>query len=83
VILGNIGGGEVMRYTVTGNVVNLTHRLVEKAEGGQIVISDEVFDCIGVLSSQFTVVHSANVALKGIDELQLVHCLVNRTHTKD
>lgn len=45
-MVGNIGSDKRMQYTVLGHHVNLGHRLVEAATGGQILISQNTFDAI-------------------------------------
>jgi PAS domain S-box-containing protein len=42
VVIGNVGGPTRMDYTTVGHTVNLAHRLVEKAQDGQIIVSTEV-----------------------------------------
>jgi adenylate cyclase len=71
VMLGNMGGRELRRYTVIGNAVNIAHRLVEIAGEGEIIISSEVFeraDSIEELSPE-----RIPAQLKGVDALKHVY----------
>jgi class 3 adenylate cyclase len=72
VMLGNIGGQELMRYTVTGNVVNIAHRLVELAQPGEIVLSSEAYDLAHTKVKNFNFESLPSVKLKGIDEPQQI-----------
>ena len=42
--VGNVGGGEVRDFTALGDVVNTAARLQTAAEGGQIVVSERVYE---------------------------------------
>jgi class 3 adenylate cyclase len=75
VMLGNIGGAGLMRYTIMGDVVNIAHRLVDLAEEGEIIISSEVRSDISPLPDTIKVGMVLGVQLKGIDESQLVYKL--------
>lgn len=44
VAVGNVGSERVMSYTVIGDTVNTAHRLQSVAEGGDIILSDAVYD---------------------------------------
>ncbi|HEX2914158.1 MAG TPA: adenylate/guanylate cyclase domain-containing protein [Chloroflexia bacterium] len=43
VVVGNIGSERLMDYTIIGDNVNLAQRLEQAAQGGQILISEEVY----------------------------------------
>jgi len=45
-IVGNIGSERVMDYTVVGDTVNVAKRLQERAEGGQILLSEATFQMV-------------------------------------
>lgn len=45
-MVGNIGSEQRIQYTVLGHHVNLGHRLVDNAEPGQVLISQNTFDAI-------------------------------------
>ena len=75
VVLGNVGGKELMRYTIMGNVVNFAHRLVENAEDGDIIISSEIYKEISLSSDDFTVVPLQDAKLKGITTPQDIYRL--------
>lgn len=42
-VVGNIGSEKVMDYTVVGDVVNVAKRLQERAQGGQILLSEATY----------------------------------------
>jgi class 3 adenylate cyclase/ActR/RegA family two-component response regulator len=68
VMLGNVGSIELTRYTIVGSPVNMTHRLVDLADDGEIIVSDEVYSDISSMhqDTEFQTMH--NVLLKGLDE---------------
>ncbi len=46
VLVGNIGSSRRMDYTAIGETVNLAARFQEYARGGEIIISDSVYQCV-------------------------------------
>ena len=75
VVLGNIGGAALIRYTIMGVVVNVAHRLVDLARDGEIYVSDDVYTKLGSLPETVEVAAIQGVQLKGIDEPQVVYKL--------
>jgi class 3 adenylate cyclase/DNA-binding response OmpR family regulator len=45
-VVGNIGTVQQMNYTAVGDTVNLAKRLQENAAGGQIIISEDVYELV-------------------------------------
>jgi adenylate cyclase len=72
VMLGNMGGSELRRYTVIGNAVNIAHRFVEIAGDGEIVISPEIYQ-EAQPSLQEVSVEQRSAALKGVEGNQPVY----------
>jgi len=73
-MVGNIGGGGVERYTVMGSVVNLASRLVELAEDGDVVISSEVLNELHLPNEIRAIAVQAQI--KGIDTPQAIFKLI-------
>lgn len=69
VVVGNIGSPARTKYGIVGGPVNLTQRIQSQAEGGEVVISQEVHD---LLPAQLQVGRSFTVRPKGLDrDIQL------------
>jgi adenylate cyclase len=80
VMLGNMGGSELRRYTVIGNAVNIAHRFVEIADDGEIIISPEIYQEVRPALEGISVeLHAAN--LKGVDSLQSVYRISAQSRT--
>lgn len=75
VMMGNLGGEELMRYTATGNVVNVAHRLVELAQPGEIIVSAGIYHLVQARLEDIRVSGLPAVTLKGIDEPQPIYKL--------
>ena len=45
--VGNVGAGDVKDFTALGDVVNTAARLQGRAEGGQVVLSERVYERLG------------------------------------
>jgi adenylate cyclase len=72
VVVGNIGSETRAKYGVVGAPVNLTQRIQEFAKGGEVVISDSIYDhareCLKIKES-------LEVQLKGLQERVRLHVL--------
>lgn len=63
-IVGTVGTAERMEYTAIGSTVNTASRLCDKAEGGKVVVSQEVVDAVG---DEFFWIQNDPMTVKGID----------------
>lgn len=74
VILGNVGGDSLKRYTLIGSPVNMASRLLGLAQDGQVVISSDVYANIREMPDiQMSLL--PGVQLRGIDLPQDVYHL--------
>ena len=46
VVVGNVGAETRMNFAMVGEAVNTSHRLVDMAEDGQIVVSEHIYEAI-------------------------------------
>ena len=60
--VGNVGAGDVKDFTAIGDVVNTAARLQAEARGGQIVMSDRVYQEV---SSRYRDARAVQLGLKG------------------
>ncbi len=63
--VGNVGGGEVVDYTVIGDTVNVAARLQSEAAAGKILISQETYTCVMM---EFPFAKRHELLLKGKSE---------------
>ncbi|MBL7201168.1 MAG: GAF domain-containing protein [Anaerolineae bacterium] len=61
-VAGNIGGEDQMDYTLIGDAVNLSRRLQENAEPGQILIGEDTYQ---IIKRKVTVTKLAPLHVKG------------------
>ncbi len=72
VLLGNVGGANLKRYTVIGNTVNFAHRLVEIADDGEIMISSDLY---GEIRPHLKGLHVEAIPakLKGLENIKRIY----------
>ncbi|MCA1786477.1 MAG: HAMP domain-containing protein, partial [Desulfobacteraceae bacterium] len=72
VVVGNIGSDTRAKYGVVGPPVNITARIQELAEKGQILISDAVLD---QAADEVKVLSSVTADLKGVEQGMKLHVI--------
>lgn len=65
--VGNVGAGEVKDFTAVGDVVNTASRLQSAADGGQVVLSERLFQRLVARPGNAT---ATTLALKGKQETE-------------
>jgi class 3 adenylate cyclase len=68
VVIGNVGSPHYMNYTVIGNAVNIAARLMQTAEGGEILIPNELYGAIRGLVPAGGVKSRSLMTLRGTSE---------------
>jgi adenylate cyclase len=63
-IVGTVGTPERMEYTAIGSTVNTASRLCDRADGGKVVVSQQVVDDVG---DEFAWSQNEPMTVKGID----------------
>jgi class 3 adenylate cyclase/CheY-like chemotaxis protein len=70
VIAGNIGSERRSKYGFVGHPMNVTSRIEDITDGGEIMVSDSTLE---KLQEKFQVGESRELKVKGIDQLVIVH----------
>lgn len=73
VTVGYFGSKHLQRYTLVGNPVNYTHRLVETAHHDEISVSTPVYQAVKDKLPQLSFARHENIALQGIPDLQTIY----------
>ncbi len=72
VVVGNIGSYARAKYGIVGSAVNITQRIQEKAEAGQIVISERIYS---ILEEELRAEKPFSAQLKGVQEVKKLYLL--------
>jgi class 3 adenylate cyclase len=70
VVVGNIGSETRAKYGIVGSAVNLTQRIQEVAKGGEVVISDSIYQ---YANRYLDMRKSFEVELKGLQQKMKLH----------
>jgi class 3 adenylate cyclase len=68
VVIGNVGSPHYMSYTPIGNTVNIAARLMQMAEGGEVLISGELYKTISELVPAGGNISRGKMELRGTSE---------------
>ena len=74
-IIGNIGSPHHMSYTIIGDAVNTAARLMQMARGGELLVSDAVYDSIRDLVPAGSVASRGKIPLRGKTEATPVYSI--------
>ena len=72
VVVGNIGSETRAKYGIVGSAVNLAHRIQAQARGGEVVVSQAVYDLV---QHKVTITREFEVRLKGIHDPVTLYAL--------
>ena len=70
VIVGNIGSTTRAKYGIVGSAVNITQRIQSEAKGGEVIISNPVYD---YMNNDLKIKKSFTAHLKGVQEKMMLH----------
>ncbi len=78
--IGNIGSEKMMRYNVMGTTVNLCSRIENYSVGGQILISEKLFE---ILKDDIDITNTMVVDVKGISSSVRIYdvCGIHNVHS--
>jgi adenylate cyclase len=74
-IIGNVGSPHYMSHTVIGNTVNTAARLMQMAQGGEVLVSRSLYDAIRELVPAGRAESRGDVALRGKSEAIAVYSI--------
>ncbi|MDP4651424.1 MAG: adenylate/guanylate cyclase domain-containing response regulator, partial [Haliea sp.] len=77
VIAGNIGSERRSKYGFVGHPMNVTSRIEDHCEGGEILISDST---AVALSGNYTLSNRRELDARGLDRIVVVHRIEEATH---
>ncbi len=69
-VVGNIGSTTRAKYGIVGSAVNITQRIQAEAKGGEVIISDSVYDLV---KKDLKIRKSFSVQLKGVNGKMNLH----------
>jgi len=70
VVVGNIGSATRAKYGIVGSAVNITNRIQSEAKGGEVIISNPVYD---YMNNHLKIKKSFTAHLKGVQEKMTLH----------
>jgi class 3 adenylate cyclase len=70
VVVGNIGSATRAKYGIVGSAVNITNRIQSEAKGGEVIISNPVYD---YMNNDLKIKKSFTAHLKGVQEKMMLH----------
>ncbi len=80
VVVGNIGSETRAKYGIVGSPVNITQRIQGEANGGEVIISEPVYEH---LSEELVVKRDFSIPLKGVKGEVRLYLLGGIFHKKD
>ncbi len=80
VVVGNIGSEMRAKYGIVGSPVNITQRIQGQANGGEVIISEPVYEH---LSEELVVKRDFSIPLKGVKGEVRLYLLEDIFHKKD
>ena len=77
VVVGNIGSSARAKYGIVGSAVNITHRIQSQADGGDVIVSNSVYN---TLKDRLKIKKSFTAHLKGFHEKMTLHAVEDIQH---
>lgn len=82
VVVGNVGSETRAKYGIVGSAVNMTDRIQSRAEGGEVVVSESVYQRISG-EMDIKTCRSFTVPLKGIESHTRLYVVENKAPVKE